>query len=189
VTAAEDVGNAAPMASMLAFQAMQAVKELGLPEARIHLSQTVQFIATAPKSNAAIERVEQALSYVRQHPSQPIPSHLRDSHYQGAKDLHGGGYQNPHRHAGHQTYLPEGAQGNFPSWSSRGHRVREEEKDLEALKTSLLAMLRRGSWQDFDPKEAAVRLEAPEEKIKQALNGLIQEGVLKFRRLIAYDLE
>ena len=110
ICAAEDVGNAAPMALVLANAAAQAAQFVGLPEARIILAQAVTYIASAPKSNAAYLAVDAALNDVRSKDCGEVPKHLRDAHYKGARALgHGKGYRYPHDFDGHfveQQYLP-----------------------------------------------------------------------------------
>jgi len=100
IHAAEDVGNADPQALVLAQATAQAVEYLGMPESRIPLAQAALYIATAPKSNSAILAIDAAMADVRQHRVQPVPKHLRDAHYSGARQLgHGEGYQYPHNHS------------------------------------------------------------------------------------------
>ena len=115
ICAAEDVGNAAPMALVLANAAAQAAMMVGLPEARIILSQAVTYIASAPKSNAAYLAIDRALNDVRTKDCGEVPKHLRDAHYKGAKALgHGKGYRYPHDYEGHfveQRYLPREMEG------------------------------------------------------------------------------
>ena len=97
IAAAEDVGNADPMALVVANSAAQATELVGMPECRIPLVQAVTYISTAPKSNAAIAAIDAALSDVRNQRIVPVPVHLRDAHYTGAKRLgHGEGYQYAH---------------------------------------------------------------------------------------------
>ncbi|MCH8828607.1 MAG: replication-associated recombination protein A [Planctomycetes bacterium] len=97
IAAAEDVGNADPRALVLANAAAQVTEFVGMPECRIPLCQAVAYIATAPKSNAAITAIDAALDDVRQQRVIPVPMHLRDAHYRGAKSLgHGEGYQYTH---------------------------------------------------------------------------------------------
>ncbi len=97
IAAAEDVGNADPRALVVANAAVQATEFVGLPECRIILSQAAIYVATAPKSNAAIKAIDAAISDVKNHRVLPVPVHLRDKHYAGAKRLgHGEGYQYPH---------------------------------------------------------------------------------------------
>ena len=110
ICAAEDVGNADPMALTVAVSAAQAVERIGMPEAQIILSQAVLYVATAPKSNSACNAVFAALDSVRAHRT-TVPVHLQDAHYKGAKDLgRGTGYKYAHDYPNHyvrQQYLPE----------------------------------------------------------------------------------
>ncbi len=112
IQAAEDVGNADPMALVLATAAAHAVDYVGLPEAQIPLAQATAYVAAAPKSNASYLGIARAMDDVRNRTVPPVPRHLRDANYPGAKDLgHGDGYQYPHDGPGHflpQQYLPEG---------------------------------------------------------------------------------
>ncbi len=97
IFASEDVGNADPRALSVALDAMQAVEMIGMPEARIILSQAVTYCATAPKSNAAIKAIDEATQDIRSMRIAPVPKHLRDSHYSGAEKMgHGKGYIYPH---------------------------------------------------------------------------------------------
>jgi putative ATPase len=97
ICAAEDVGNADPLALVLAQAAAHASEFIGLPECRIPLAQAVTYIAMAPKSNAAIRAIDAALDDVRQERVIPVPMHLRDAHYAAAARLgRGQGYQYPH---------------------------------------------------------------------------------------------
>lgn len=97
IFASEDIGNADPRAITVAVNAMQAIDIIGMPEARIILSQAVTFCATAPKSNASYLAIDAALEDIKNNRIQPVPKHLRDSHYSGAKDMgHGEGYIYPH---------------------------------------------------------------------------------------------
>lgn len=110
IAAAEDVGNADPFALMVANNAAQAVNFVGMPEARIILSQAAIYIATAPKSNASYMAINKAIKDVEERNIGRIPPHLRDQSYSGAKKLgHGIGYLYPHDYAGNyvkQQYLP-----------------------------------------------------------------------------------
>ena len=102
VHASEDVGMADPTALQTAVAAAHAVEFVGLPEARINLAQAVIHLALAPKSNAVIKAIGAAQADVRAGLIGPVPAHLRDAHYAGAKRLgHGDGYVYPHD-------LPEG---------------------------------------------------------------------------------
>ena len=111
ICAAEDVGNADPMALLVANSAAQAAQFLGLPEARIPLAQAVTYIACAPKSNAAYAAIDAALNDISHMDCGSVPPHLRDTHYQGARQLrHGCGYMYPHDYPDgwvNQQYLPD----------------------------------------------------------------------------------
>jgi putative ATPase len=98
VCAAEDVGNADPMATILAASAVQIAEFVGFPEAQLPLAQAAIYIACAPKSNACANAVWKACSDVQSGRTIPVPAHLRDSHYAGAKKLgHGLNYEYPHK--------------------------------------------------------------------------------------------
>jgi putative ATPase len=97
ICAAEDVGNADPIATVLAASAVQIAEFVGLPEAQLALAQAAIYVACAPKSNACTMAIGRALSDVRSGRTIPVPAHLRDSHYKGAEKLgHGKGYEYPH---------------------------------------------------------------------------------------------
>lgn len=97
VCAAEDVGNADPLATVLAASALQIAEFVGMPEAQLALAQAAIYIACAPKSNACAKAIWSAVSDVQSGRTIPVPPHLRDSHYEGAKKLGFGiGYRYPH---------------------------------------------------------------------------------------------
>jgi len=97
ILASEDVGNADPAGLPLAVAAAQACELVGLPECQLNLAQAVTYLACAPKSNAATVGIGEARSDVRENRLLPVPVHLRDSHYGGAKRLgHGQDYQYAH---------------------------------------------------------------------------------------------
>ena len=132
IQAAEDVGNADPMALVLATAAAHAVEYVGLPEAQIPLAQATIYVAAAPKSNASCVAIMRAMDDVRNRVVPPVPKHLRDANYPGAKSFgHGDGYQYPHDHPGHfvpQAYLPEGAKSRRyyePTEQGYEKRIRE----------------------------------------------------------------
>lgn len=111
ICAAEDVGLADPQALVVANAAAQAAYMVGFPEARIILSEAASYVALAEKSNSAYLAIDRALSDVRHKQCGPVPDHLRDTHYSGAKELgHGKGYDLPHNHPSgwvDQQYLPD----------------------------------------------------------------------------------
>jgi len=97
ISASEDIGNADPQALPLAVAAMQATEFVGLPECQLALAQAVTYLACAPKSNAATVGIGEARRDVAEGRLLPVPVHLRDGHYAGAKRLeHGAGYQYSH---------------------------------------------------------------------------------------------
>jgi len=117
VCAAEDVGNADPMATVLAAAAVQISEFVGLPEAQLHLAQAAIYVACAPKSNASASAVWKAVSDVKNEPTIPVPKHLKDSHYAAAKRMgFGVDYKYPHNFEGGfvpQRYLPEGVRKKY----------------------------------------------------------------------------
>jgi len=97
ILASEDIGNADPQALLIAVAAMQATEFVGLPECRLTLAQAVTYLALAPKSNACTTAIGAAMSDVREKRVIPVPRHLQDKHYAGAKRLgHGQGYEYSH---------------------------------------------------------------------------------------------
>ncbi len=110
IAASEDIGLADSRALEVAVAAARAVEFVGLPEARINLAHAVIYLSTAPKSNSVIRAIDGALNSVKDGRNSPVPKHLRDSHYPGAKKLgHGKGYKYPHNYQDgyiHQDYLP-----------------------------------------------------------------------------------
>ncbi len=97
IAASEDIGNADPVAIMVATAAFQATETIGMPECRINLAQATTYLACAEKSNASYVAIDAAIHDVRSQSVLPVPMHLRDGHYKGAERLgHGRGYQYPH---------------------------------------------------------------------------------------------
>lgn len=110
VIAYEDVGLANPPACSRAVNAVQAAQMVGLPEARIILSNAVIELCLSPKSNSAITAIDSAISDIQNKQNDPIPDSLKDAHYKGAATLnHGVSYLYPHDFQGDwiaQQYLP-----------------------------------------------------------------------------------
>ena len=141
VCASEDVGNADPQALQVAVSASLAVERLGMPEARITLAQAASYIATAPKSNAAICAIDDAMATVRETGNLPIPSHLQDAHYKSAGKLgHGIGYKYAHDYPNNyveQQYLPyelNGKEFYKPSGNGYEVKIKEHMKKLKGQK-------------------------------------------------------
>jgi putative ATPase len=111
IFASEDVGNADPMALVVAVAAFDALRVVGLPEASLNLAQAATYLASAVKSNASTVALTRARADLTDEGQQIPPMHLRDASYMGAKRLgHGKGYQYPHSFPGgwvDQDYLPE----------------------------------------------------------------------------------
>lgn len=107
----EDVGLASPGAGARTLAAIESAERLGFPEARIPLAQAVIELCLSPKSNSGISAIDHALKDVKTGKVGAIPKHLKDAHYQGAKDLGNGvGYKYPHSfESGYvvQQYLPD----------------------------------------------------------------------------------
>lgn len=111
ILASEDIGNANPNALLLANNCFQAVKVIGWPESRIILSQTVTYLASSAKSNAAYEAINKAQALVRKTGDLSVPLHLRNAPTKLMKQLdYGKNYQYAHAHAGNfveQEFMPE----------------------------------------------------------------------------------
>ena len=128
ICASEDVSNADPNALVVATNAALAVERIGMPEARIILSQAAAYVACAPKSNSAICAIDKALEVVRQRKLDTIPAYLQDAHYKGSQKLGRGiGYEYSHEFKNHysgQPYLPEGLRGTvFYECSEQGYEA------------------------------------------------------------------
>lgn len=137
ICAAEDVGNADPMALVVATNASMAVERIGMPEAQIILSQAAAYVASAPKSNASCNAIFEAKAEVEKSGNLPIPTHLQDAHYKGAAKLgHGIGYKYAHDYPNNyveQQYLPyelSGREFYRPSGNGYEQKIREHMKRI-----------------------------------------------------------
>ena len=138
ILASEDIGNADPQALQVAVAAAQAVERLGMPEARIVLAQAVTYMASAPKSNSAINAIDKAMRVVQETKTPPVPVHLQDVHYKSAGKLgHGKGYKYAHDYKNHyvkQQYLPDGLTGEVfyePSENGYEQQIRAYYKKIK----------------------------------------------------------
>lgn len=132
ICASEDVGNADPMAIVVATNASMAIERIGMPEAQIILSQAAVYVACAPKSNASYMAIAEASDSVKSTGSLPIPPHLQDAHYKGAEKLgRGTGYKYAHNYPNHyveQQYLPYELNGKeFYKPTGNGYEVKIRE--------------------------------------------------------------
>lgn len=132
ICAAEDVGIADPQALTVAVSCSQAVERVGMPEAQIILAQAVMYVACAPKSNACVKAIGEAMKTVEETGNLAIPVHLQDAHYKGAAKLgHGTGYLYAHDYPNHyvqQQYLPYELSGKeFYHPSGNGYEVKVKE--------------------------------------------------------------
>jgi putative ATPase len=112
IFASEDIGNADPYAITLAISVFQAVAIIGMPEARINLAQGVTYLASAPKSNASYQGINEAMSEAKSMQDLSVPLHLRNAPTKLMKsEGYGAGYKYPHSYPAHfvaQHYFPEG---------------------------------------------------------------------------------
>ena len=132
ICASEDVGNADPMALTVAVSAAQAVERVGMPESQIILAHAAAYIACAPKSNAAVCAIDEAMRTVKETGNLPVPAHLQDAHYKGAAKLgHGLDYKYAHNYPNNyvqQQYLPYELSGReFYRPSGNGYEVKIRE--------------------------------------------------------------
>ncbi len=115
VHASEDVGLANPTAMLQAVAAAQALEMVGMPEARLSLAQAIIAVCESPKSNSVVMAVDKAMADAEKGGFQPVPMHLRDTHYPGCEKIGSGtGYKYPHDYPGHyvrQQYAPVEARG------------------------------------------------------------------------------
>ncbi len=137
ISAAEDIGLANPNALLLAESCFQAVKMLGLPEARIPLAEATIYLATSPKSNSAYSAINEALALVQKTGAQPIPLHLRNAPTKLMKELdYGKDYRYAHQYKGNfveQEFLPESLKGTKlfePQANAAEEKIRERMKAL-----------------------------------------------------------
>ena len=138
ILASEDIGNADPQALQVAVAAAQAVERLGMAEARSVLAQAVTYMASAPKSNSAINAIDKAMRVVQETKTPPVPVHLQDAHYKSAGKLgHGKGYKYAHDYKNHyvkQQYLPDGLTGEVfyePSENGYEQQIRAYYKKIK----------------------------------------------------------
>ncbi|MFA4843192.1 MAG: replication-associated recombination protein A, partial [Candidatus Omnitrophota bacterium] len=134
ILAAEDVGNADPLALVLANAAYQIAEFVGMPEARIPLAQAVIYVACAPKSNAVYKAIDAAYADIENGRVQEVPDHLKDAHADAEALGHGKGYKYAHDFPGHyvkQKYTRKKVRYYEPT--NIGHEAKIKER-LEKLR-------------------------------------------------------
>jgi putative ATPase len=141
ILASEDIGNADPMALVVANAAADAVDRVGLPEATLNLGQAAAYLALAPKSNASYRGISNAIGHVREHGAKPPPPYLQDAHYPGARQLgRGVGYEYSHDQPdaiGGQPLAPQGLESErFYEPTERGFEA-ELGRRLEEIRRRL----------------------------------------------------
>lgn len=136
ILAAEDIGLSNPNALLIAQACVHAIQFIGMPEARILLSETVIYLATSPKSNTAYEAISRAMSLVEKTGHLPVPLSLRNTPTQLMKSLgYGQGYEYSHSYAGNfanQEFLPEELSGTtfyFPADNKHESELAKRIKD------------------------------------------------------------
>ena len=187
VTASEDVGNADPQAFLLASQAFRAVEIMGLPECRIPLAQATIYVARAKKSNESVKSIGNATHFIQNRPLDPIPAHLRDAHYKGAKALgHGVDYIYSHEHPEkNQIFLPDEIKDQSFVLQKRARPATPVSNEdcgtllnfLEKDKAS------EGEWFELDTEEIAAKLDWLPARVRSVMNRLVQDQKLTFKRL------
>ncbi|HIS03042.1 MAG TPA: replication-associated recombination protein A [Candidatus Pullichristensenella avicola] len=135
--ASEDVGLANPMAMLQAVAAYHALEAIGMPEARLSITQAIVAVCESPKSNAVVMAVDRAFADAEKGGFQPVPQHLRDTHYRGAQTLGSGqGYRYVHDYPGHfvlQQYRPLEA-GGFPYYVPSQQGFENEIRSIRAAR-------------------------------------------------------
>ena len=137
ILASEDIGLANPNAITIANACFDAVHKIGMPEARIILSECAIYLAVSAKSNSAYAAINEAMDHVKKHPGAPVPLHLRNAPTKLMKDLgYGKDYKYAHSYPGNfvlQNYLPEGLEGyRFyePGNNQTEQKISERQKKL-----------------------------------------------------------
>ncbi|BBB32224.1 conserved hypothetical protein [Thermotomaculum hydrothermale] len=178
VCAAEDIGNEDPFATVLAAAVLYAVKNLGLPEARIHLAQLAIYLAKAEKSNETIVSIDNAINDIRNGLIFDVPDHLKDTHYKDADKISGAkGYIYSHSNPFEkQEFLPKQLKNKrYVKHSEITNLSKEiEEKIMNKLKTL--------DGERINLEDLSISLNIEKWKMKKALRYLIKSGKIKITR-------
>ena len=136
IMASEDIGNANPTALIMATEAVQAIRVIGMPEGRIILGQVAVYLATSPKSNASYVAIDDAITLAEQTAHLPVPLHLRNAPTKLMKQIgYGKDYQYAHTHAGNfaqQNFLPDDLKGHKLYEPGQNAREAEIRRNLSA---------------------------------------------------------
>ena len=185
ICAAEDIGNAEPMGTVVASATLHAVQQLGLPEARIHLSQTAIFLARAPKSNETIRAIDGAISLIQKGESFPVPVHLKDRHYPDAAEF-----------AGENRYVyshsnPFYAQSFLPEQLLDSHFTGEEELIVlpNDVEKTLIQLLQRHPAERLNLQWMVRSSGFPAWKLKKALRVLVRNQKLEINEDLTFQLK
>jgi putative ATPase len=137
ILASEDIGNADPQALVLATSGFTAINYVGLPEAKIILSQVAAYLAAAPKSNAAVQAINKSIEDVKNHPDLQVPLHLRNAPTSLLSDLgYGENYQYAHDYDNHfvkEKYLPPEIENHVYYYPSEQGKESDIKERLEKL--------------------------------------------------------
>lgn len=140
--ASEDIGLANPQAMVQAVGAAQALELIGMPEAKLPITQAIIFLCESPKSNSVVRAIDLAMDDAAHIPDDPVPVHLRDTSFRGAKELGAGkGYKYPHDYPGHvvrQEYMPSSVKGKVyyvPGELGNEAKIRQNQINSGKLKT------------------------------------------------------
>ena len=178
VCAAEDIGNEDPFATVLAASVLYAVKNLGLPEARIHLSQLAIYLAKAEKSNETIVSIDKAVNDIKNGLVFDVPKYLKDAHYKDAEKIGGiKGYLYTHSNPFEkQTFLPDELKNKrYVSQSELANLPKEVEEKI-------LATLKPLNGKQIDLDNLSKELHMEKWKLKKALRFLIKSKKIKIDR-------
>lgn len=136
--ASEDIGLASPQAMVQAVSAASALEFIGMPEARLPIAQAIIFLCESPKSNSVVMAVDAAFADAADTIDEPVPVHLRDTSYHGAKSLgNGKGYKYPHDYPNHeveQEYMPPSVKGKryyFPGELGTELKIRQKKDNQQ----------------------------------------------------------
>lgn len=136
--ASEDIGLASPQAMVQAVSAVNALEFIGMPEARLPIAQAIIFLCESPKSNSVVMAVDAAFADAADTIDEPVPVHLRDTSYHGAKSLRNGkGYKYPHDYPNHeveQEYMPPSVKGKryyFPGELGTELKIRQKKDNQQ----------------------------------------------------------